>query len=185
MQDLVNSAMMIQKLIIALLCFLLCGCFGVKPTTTKSGKHLFETFYAGAEGTQYFIKPLLFSNQKPAEELAADITFRYKNEVRDSAIINFSIKSPVIYKTIDSMKIANNDFHAVTSKITLLFNEKPAEVFVSRFTAKLPLHQVKQLFDNDGWEITIYSKALSNQYRPSKGSQKAIETLKDKVFVVM
>src|SRR5690606_36572025 len=39
---------------------LLCSCVSVKPSTTKSGKKYFETFYV-ENGTQYFIKPLALS----------------------------------------------------------------------------------------------------------------------------
>ena len=38
------------------------GCLGVKNSTKNSGKNLFETFFVGNEGIQYFIKPLTFKD---------------------------------------------------------------------------------------------------------------------------
>jgi hypothetical protein len=79
------------------------NCISVLPTSLKTGKNYFETFYAGEEGTQYFIKPILFANENSSEEFIFDLTFRYKNEVLDSVILNISINSSKMYKNNDSL----------------------------------------------------------------------------------
>lgn len=168
-----------------LLLLLLSGCFSVKPTTTKSGKNYFETFYVGADGTQYYIKPLLFKDDDSNDELFVDITFRYKNEIRDSAIVNFSIKSQIIYKTIDSLKISNNLVVIKNDKIELLFNEKTRKEFVSRFTTKISLNEIKQLFNKDEWNFVIYYKNQKIKYKSHRRTEKAINTLRNKVFIIM
>jgi len=174
------------KLSIAiLLSFLFYGCLSVKPTTTKSGKNYFETFYVGEAGTQYFIKPLLFENNESNKDLFVDITFRYKKEIKDSAILNFSIKSPTLYKSIDSLAISNRIMDIKSDNVDFLFSEKTKKGFVSRFTTKIALDGVKEMFNNDEWDFTLYNKNQTVKYASNKKTNKAINTLKDKVFILM
>lgn len=160
------------------------GCFSIKPTTTKSGKNYFETFYVGTEGTQYFIKPILFSDEKSNEDLIIDFTFRYKNEIKDSSIVNLSIKSPTIYKSIDSLKISNKVVVLKSNKIELLFNEKNKTGFTSRYSTKFSLNELKEIFNNDVWEITIYNQNQHTKFKPQRKTIRAINTVRDKVLVV-
>lgn len=168
-----------------LLILMISGCFSIKPSTTNSGKKYFETFYVGEAGTQYFIKPFLFKNDKSDEDLIVDITFRYRNEIRDSAIVNFSIKSSIMYKTIDSIKLSNNDIEIKTSKVELLFNETSKTGFTSRHSTKFSLKEVKDLFNNDVWEMSIYNQNIIGTYKPYRKTIRSINVLKDKVFVLM
>jgi hypothetical protein len=164
---------------------ILSSCFSIKPSSTKSGKNYFETFYVGDNGTQYFIKPFLFNNNILDENLLLDITFRYKNELKDSSIINFSIKSSVIYKSVDSIKISNNLFTVKNNKIELLFNEKTKSGFLSRFSTKISLKETKELFQVDTWEMLVFQKNKSTKYEPNKKTKKAINIMRDKVFILM
>lgn len=174
------------KLILFILLLLMfSGCLSLKPTTTKSGKKYFETFYVGEEGTQYFIKPILFKDEKSNEELILDITFRYRNEIKDFAIVNFSIKSSKIYKTIDSLKIANKVIQIKSSELKLLFNEKNKKEFTSRYSTKFSLNEIKEMFSNDAWEIIIHNQSKIITYKPHRKTTKAINAVKDKVFVLM
>lgn len=180
-----NIFMALTSLPLFLGSLLLVGCMSVKPGSTKSGKQYFETFYVGVEGTQYFIKPLLFENDEANKVLALDITFRYKDEIRDSAIVNFSIKSLEIYKSVDSLKITNSLMDIKSDNIDLLFNEKFSKGFVSRFTTKVPLDKMKKIFDNDEWELTIHNAAKSNTYKPHRKTQKAVNFLRENGFILM
>lgn len=170
-------------LILILLIF--SGCLSIKPSTSKSGKNYFETFFVGEEGTQYFIKPILFKDEKSNEDLILDITFRYRNEIKDSAIVNISIKSSIIYKTIDSLKLSNKDIQIKSSELKLLFNEKNKKEFTSRYSTKFSLNKIKEMFSNDAWEIIIYNQRKIITYKPHRKTTKAINAVKDKVFVLM
>jgi hypothetical protein len=161
------------------------GCLSIKPSTTKSGKKYFETFYVGEEGTQYFIKPILFKDEKSNEDLVLDITFRYRNEIKDSAIVNFSIKSPMIYKTIDSLKLSNKNIAIKSNKLELLFNEKNKTGFTSRYSTKFSLNEMKEMFTNDAWEVNIYNQNKITTLKPHRTTFKAINTVRDKVFILM
>ena len=57
----------------------LSACSGLK----QSGSNLYTSFYVGEKGTQYFIKPLYFSN-KESEKLNTDFTFRFQNTINKS-----------------------------------------------------------------------------------------------------
>lgn len=164
---------------------LLCGCFSVKPSTNKSGKKYFETFYVGVDGSQYFIKPVrLFSDTKN-QEVLLDMTFRYKDEIKDSAVVNFSVTSTTLIKSIDSLKLTNKVTNISTSEINLLFNEKNKTGFTSRFTTTLLLSKIKDMFDENSWQLTLQNDELTTSFKPSKKAAKAIIALKDKVFILM
>ena len=76
----------LAKACTVLIALFIIGCIGVKPGSEPGGKKLFETFYAGEQGSQYFIKPLVLKNATK-EKLTIDFSFRYKTEVKDSAIV--------------------------------------------------------------------------------------------------
>ncbi len=176
----------IFKFVSFILLFLMfSGCLSIKPSTTKSGKKYFETFYVGEEGTQYFIKPILFKDEKSNEDLILDITFRYRNEIKDSAIVNFSIKNSIIYKTIDSLKLSNKDITIKSDKVELLFNEKNKTGFTSRYSTKFSLNEIKEMFTNNAWEVNICNQNKITTFKPHRKTFKIINTVRDKVFVLM
>ncbi|MEN8965436.1 MAG: hypothetical protein ABF250_05560 [Polaribacter sp.] len=170
---------------IILFLFMFSGCLSIKPSATKSGKNYFETFYAGKEGTQYFIKPIIFKDEKSNEDLILDITFRYRNEIKDSAIVNISIKSSIVYKTIDSLKLSNKDIEIKSDKVELLFNEKNKTGFTSRYSTMFSLKEIKEMFNNDEWKIIIYKQNKTTTYKPHRKTIRAINTVRDKVFILM
>ena len=75
----------------------LSGCFGIKPEKSGASGKLYETFFVGDEGTQYFIKDIKFSSNLNSDQTWTDITFRYKNELKDSATINFSFLNAKLF----------------------------------------------------------------------------------------
>lgn len=161
------------------------GCLSIKTATTKSGKKYFETFYVGEEGIQYFIKPVLFKDEKSNEDLILDISFRYRDEVNDSAIVNFSIKNSIIHKTIDSLILSNNDFTIKSDKVELLFNEKNKTGFTSRFSTKFSLNEIMEMFTNNVWKVNIWHQNKISTFKPHRKTLKIINTVRDKVFVLM
>jgi hypothetical protein len=164
---------------------LVSGCFSVKPSSTKSGKKYFETFFVGEEGTQYFIKPITLEATNADDYVTLDMTFRYRNEIKDSALVNFSIKGSSLFKSIDSLKISHQDTQIKSQNISLLFNEKFKSGFSSRHTTKLSLKEIKEVFNHDEWVLTIYAQNQTSNYTPTKKSKTAILTIRDKVFVLM
>lgn len=171
-------------------CIVLCilnsltGCLSVKPAATKSGKNLFETFYVGDEGTQYFIKPLILVNTQNREEIAIDFTFRYKNEIKDSVALNLSLQSSNIFKSFDSLSFSNQTHKIVSKELRLLFNEKRNSLYISRFTTKFPLVELNKLFDTNDWALTLYKDNSYTTYISEKQTKKAITKLEEKIFTL-
>jgi len=166
---------------------LLISCGGIKPGGGKSGKILYETFYVGEQGMQYFIKPLVFESKD--SELLLDITFRYKDKVQDSATLNFSVKGKDLIKQIDTFIISTttNDsiFSVQSDKIEYMFAERKKDEYVSRFSTKMPLIEIQKLFKNSTWKATIKSKEIpTKQYVSISSTQKKIQKLNQSIFFI-
>lgn len=166
---------------------ILISCGGIKPAGGKSGKNLYETFYVGEEGMQYFIKPLPFESKN--SELFLDITFRHKDKVQDSATINFSIKGKDLIKQIDTLTlftVTNNiAFSLPSSKIEYMFSERQKDDYVSRFSTKMPLIEIQKLFKNSEWKAILKSKEISTkEYVSTSSTQKKIQKLNQNIFFI-
>jgi hypothetical protein len=162
---------------------ILSSCLSIKPGAIKTGKKLYETFFVGEKGTQYFIKPLIFSNQLN-EEIKLDLTFRCKNEIKDSAIINISFFSKEIFKIADSLKI-NNDVNTIIIKqINYMFSERNKDVYNCRFSAKVKLMDVKKLFESNNWKLLLYQNGIFSNYKTPKTTKKKIDKLNYEIFAL-
>ena len=152
----------------------------------RSAKSLFETFFVGEEGMQYFVKPLVFKKdlKEKAVELQLDFTFRYKNTVKDSCTINLSFFDASIIRNIDSMVISSTKQQMVARKINVLFAEKTNKLFNSRFTAKTSFKDLILLSDETDWKVKVYKAGTFTSYYPSQKTTKSLELLKDNLFVL-
>lgn len=146
----------------------LSSCLSVKPGATKSGKKYYETFFVGEEGSQYFIKPFTFENSKLKEEVHLDLTFRYKNKINSNATINYSLFINEIIKEVDSISIVSSNIIIKSTENKLLFNERVKTNFKSRFSTEAPLSSLKQLFENENWEIQVYANNKIHVFRTTK-----------------
>ena len=155
------------------------GCMGIKPGATNSVLKLYETFFVGSEGTQYFIKPLSFAGNNN-DELLIDFTFRYKNQVKDSVICNFSIISAEKLKEVDEVLLATEDISVKCENITLLFNDKKGDLFLSRFSGRLLFADFNKLFNAGNFTV----EADHAVYTLSAKTQKPVEELRKKLFVL-
>lgn len=161
------------------------SCFSVKPSSTKSAKNYFESFFVGDEGTQYFLKPLEFNSKGSKGELNIDFTFRYKNQVKDSVIVNYSITGENMIKALNEAYFQNSNASFHLNNIELLFNEKKDDKFMSRFTSKCSMADLIQLFQDENITMTLTDE--NNQsyiFSPSKSTKKAIKSINDNLFVI-
>jgi len=162
---------------------LMLGCVSIKHSGVKSGKNLYETFFVGDEGTQYFIKPITFNGENK-NRLVVDFTFRYKDKIKDSAIVNMSFINTEIVRDIDSLKITNGLTSVVLNNIKTLFAERYQKEYKSRFSTKGSLADLNKLFDKNDWTITAYKQSTSSNYTTPKDTKKKINKLKDGIFVL-
>lgn len=164
-----------------ILSIFLSGCLMIKPGAVKSGKHMYETYFLGSAGVQYFIKPIaLRGNESSVFE--ADFTFKYLKNLNDSSVINFSIQHKNnLYKNIDTIHFRNGKtaFNIVNSK--LLFNEKPGKYYISRFSAKLTQKDLRVLFSSSDWDVRLDNIS----FKPTGRTRKNIAYLNSHVFYLL
>lgn len=172
------------SVVVVLGLLVLTGCTSIKVGGVKSGKNLFETFYVGEDGTQYFIKPLFFSNTENKDVMDMDFTFRYKNEVKDSVIVNFAIRSEKIIKQIDRLTLSNATQSIESNDVELLFNEKRKNEFYSRFSTKITMVEFNQMFENFDWKTVVVTDGASQTFEAEKKTKKSLSKLADKVFII-
>ena len=131
---------------------------------------------------QYFIKPLWFESKETKEELLADITFRYRDEVKDSVTLNFSVLGPRLYKEIDSLKMAKEEFELQCKKIKRMFNEKEKKNNVSRFTCKAALKDIMEAFKSDHFSFILYIQGEKLSFTAPAKTRKAIRSIHEGLF---
>lgn len=160
------------------------SCSVFRPAGYKTGDNLFKTFYVGKEGTQYYINPLSFESKENSQRLSMDFTFRYKDDIKDSATVNLSLFSPQILKNLDSISIANANHSVMSKKIKLFYNKKEKKGFLSRFSTKIALKDINEIFKNSDWKIGVYKNGTIFNFIPSKRTKRDIEKLRDNVFIL-
>lgn len=174
---------LIRSFCILLFAVIVTSCFTVRPAAVKTNKKLFETFFLGDQGTQYFIKPLIFQDDFK-NYLELDITFRYLDKILDSAIINFSIYSREHIKALDSITINNKGYSVVARDVNYLYSERSKQFFKSRFSTKVGLSDLIPLFSNNAWSITPNKTGYSQFFAP-KSTKTKIDRLNFNIFSIV
>jgi len=158
---------------------LLIGCRAIKPSGIKSGKNLYETFYIGNGGTQYFIKPLYYQGQNST--LTIDYTFRYPDTTSNDVVINFSIISDSVLRNVQELKVGNT----IVQDIKPLYNETSNKQFLSRFTGWAPLKSLKNYVTQHNHSVTIKQNKSKITFTPSSKTEKTLQKLSQNLFVLI
>lgn len=158
------------------------ACSGLK----RSGSRLYESFYVGEKGTQYFIKPITFSNQD-SENLRMDYTFRFTNTINasDTATINFTLRSNQLIREMDSLCIQTETNQLTIRNTKRLFMERENNQFISRFSSTSPSQFLPGLFQNTNWTITVYSENYSTSVSSDRSAKRKIERLNHNLFTLV
>jgi hypothetical protein len=168
-----------------LLTILLNSCMSLNPITAQSGANsLYETFFVGESGTQYFIKPIELNNHETSGIIKIDFTFRYKNIIKDSVNVNFSLFEYNIFKTVDSLSISNPNNNILTKNIALMYNEKQKRKVISRFSTIFSLQEVIEIFKNNNWKISVYSNNLEQHFNSSNKTKKSLDKINQNIFLM-
>ena len=170
-------------LIFILLSIIFPSCFNVKSASTRSANNLFETFFVGEEGTQYFIKPLSFVNANK-EKLHIDFTFRYKNKVDGFASAKMTIESEKPIKKIKKILISNTKKTIPLSEIEFMFIKREKNKFNSRFSAVTEIRNLEELFSSNSWFLEIELEEKVVKFQPQKQTKKSIYKLDQSIFIV-
>lgn len=156
------------------------GCMSVKPTASKTDGSLYETFYLGNRGTQYFIKPLLFESEK--EELKIDFTFRPSENTGNLVTTNYTIVSAEKIEKVDTMILKNKTQIVKCTDNKKLYSEIKNSKRVCRFSAKIQLEKLNQIMANPAWSIQVVTKDTTMYYQASGRTKKSITKLQEDLF---
>jgi len=170
-------------LIFILFSIILPSCFNVKSASTRSANNLFETFFVGEEGTQYFIKPLSFVNANK-EKLYIDFTFRYKNKVDGFASAKMTIESEKPIKEIKKILISNTKKNSSLNEIEFMFIKREKNRFHSRFNAITEIKNLEELFSSNSWFLEVELEEKVVKFQPQKKTKKSISKLDQSIFIV-
>ena len=179
------SSFSVFVIILILTMTFLAGCFSVKPGAIKSGKNLYESFYVGDQGTQYFIKPLKFENDKNGYVFLVDFTFQYKDDLSEIVTVNFSLISDTKPDQPDSLIIKSKGNRIAGRDIKSLYRQKKSQDFVFRYTTEAKLENLHKLMESNQWQVKIYNARQNLKYSPKRKTQKNIEKLYQNVFVLL
>jgi hypothetical protein len=157
-------------------------------TTTNSctsSKSLYQTFFVGDDGIQYFVKPLSFSNATTKEEILIDFTFRHRKEIKDSVTINFDLFTPNTKSDVDKIEIKNSIITASDDKVNLLYKERAKKKYKVRYSSGTLLKDVVKVFEKNDWEISLHTGDQKIVYLPTKKTQKRIEKIYREIFSIL
>jgi len=160
-----------------LLCFIGCG-------INSSNSKLFESFFVGESGIQYFIKPLEFRGENKTK-LLMDITIIMKNVNENKATVNFSLIGNKVITIIDSMSITQSNQKMFLQNIEPLFFEKQKNHFVARYTSKANTEKIIYYFKRNNWNIHIYSDNEKYGYVSSEKTAKKIKYINKNLFSII
>lgn len=165
-------------------CLFLTACTSVKPGSVKGGSNLYETFYQGGS-TQYFVKPLKFPAVLKNGSLEMDFTFRSSGKESDTAVMRFSILGNEVLKSLDSFTIQNGLTQVKFTVVEHMFSESKGNQYLNRFSASTNVSQVKSLFEQAKWIITIYNKERKISFKSHHKTDKDIIRIQKKVMAVL
>lgn len=156
-----------------------CSIFG----GSNKVENLIETFFVGEAGTQYYIKPIEFESED-GDELVLDITFRYKDEIKDSATINFTFIRENLIKKLDVINVSDGSSEYSTTDNILLFAERIDDDFKSRFSFRIPMSELDKLMMNPNWILSLESNNEVYKYFPTSSTKDILSTINDYLFII-
>ncbi len=168
-------------LIILTSIFVLSSCMGARMPMSGKRDKLVETFFIEKGITQYFIKPLMLKGERKGA-LYLDFTFRDQEVQNDSATVNFSVENESTLKEVESLRVIASGQTASASDITFLLTKDRGGSFESRYSSKIPLDEVKKLFEHAEWQATIVNEGSTIRFTSPGKAMKSIEKLNDRVL---
>jgi hypothetical protein len=180
-----KKCFLLLSLLLISLSISLNSCLGVKPATSGGGKKYFESYYAGDEGNQYFIKPLVLVSEYKEAKATLDISFRSKESLQGTAQVNFSVYMPEAVHSLKDAYLYVNDTSFELSDIKLLFAEKEKNGFQSRFSTTVPAEKLRSIFNTSDWQLVIIKeKGKTYKFDTASLSKKRIEAINTNLFTI-
>ncbi len=176
---------LLLSLLLVSLSITLNSCLGVRPAASAGSKKYFESYYAGDEGNQYFIKPLALVSEYKEAKATLDISFRSKESLQGTAQVNFSVYMPEAVHSLTRAYLYVNNTEFELSDVKLLFVEREKNSFQSRFSTTIPAEKLKSIFNTSDWQLVIIKeKGKTYKFDTTSSSKKRIEAINTNLFTI-
>ncbi len=161
------------------------ACLGPRPASSPGGGSTYVSYFAGEEGTQYFIKPLEFKNSD-GTKATVDVTFRSRDTLAPSAeaTVNISIFQP----DDKPPRVPAKAWLQHESRRVMLRNPKrllvsPQKRTVNnRFTSTCNARELKALFEAATFQLYMGEVESSEGFVPTRKTKKKIAQTQAGVF---
>lgn len=127
------------------------------------------SFFRGAEGVQYFVKPVELGNSETKNTIEIDFLFSIVERKVRNISSNFS--------AYNNSEIKDIQIGEIVLSVSKLFDESLEDEVHSRYTMPLELKQLKILLSDSG-PISINGK----MYLPSKKTTKKLQDIYKKLL---
>lgn len=163
------------------------ACLAPRPASSPGGGSPYVSYFAGEDGTQYFIKPLDFQNSE-GTKATVDFTFRSRDTLSPSAeaTVNISIFQPDEKDELPQVP-AKVWLQHDTTRIILRNPERllisPQKKTVNnRFTSTCNARELKSLFEAGTFQLLVGEKEPYQRFAPTKKTEKKITRTQAGVF---
>jgi hypothetical protein len=166
-----------------ILAFAFTACMGVKPQGTRATSRHFESFYLGEGISQYFIKPMKFTQDK--NTLLVDFTIRQDNYLSEGGTMNFSLKTPELFDKVDSLFISTSTAKIYAENLERLFLQKDSKNYHIRTSSSVSKDFITAFFDSEDLLIKVYCSNQSFEFEPNKKNTRNRKGLYDNLIVLI
>lgn len=146
--------------------------------------NLFTTYFVGEEGNQFFIKPLEFEHIENNSKLDLDINFRYKNKIKDSVTINFSLYSNDFLKNIDFVELYFDKESIKSNNIKLIYVDKNNDFCENRYSVKFLFSDFLKIYNLD-LSLNVNYQNYNNIYIPKNLTRGKLEVINKKLITLL
>jgi hypothetical protein len=176
--------MKISWLLLSASLLLASSCFSVRSSGSRSAKRLFTSYYYGEGSTQYFVKPISFSDSDEDFELIVDFTFRYKDNLDSIVTVNYTIAGNSLVDDVEMLKLVSGNEEVVMSEHLRLFKDKDKNGLLSRYSTSMRLKDLNNLMDNEQWKWKLSSGKKTFVFVSNRKSRKKINSLRENLFIL-
>lgn len=162
---------------IVLTLLFLIGCGGLKPVGAGKSGGLYETFYTGETGMQYFIKPLEFESLDTKESLLLDIVFRENEIATDSALVNISVFTTAKFSPGGNVTATTPKGQITFDFERVIFKEKLKNFYEVRLGTKCSPKEIREFIKGDIELLSVMSDQMKYSFQPTKKTKKSLSKI--------
>ena len=156
------------------------ACTGIKPAASggKAGK-LYESFYRPDGATQYYIKPLTFSD----DAHTAEVDFVYRSNFSADSLVtcNFSVTYPAIGAKLMSASFSTEDTYPLLA-LKKIYDERKGEELYVRYTSKMKYGAFREVIVHSQRQLSLKTERKTLELSASSKTQKRLGAVQQQLF---